>query len=216
MNNDEYNKLVAQAKEARKMILTMIVSAHASHIGSAYSTVEILIYLYEKVLSITKNTVSDPSRDIFILSKGWAVSALYAVLAQKGIIDTEELSTYCKDGSKYIGIATRNGLPGIEATTGSMGHGLPIAVGYAIASKLLEKKNKIIVLMSDGELNEGSVWEAILQAGHHKLDNLTVIIDYNKWQSFGKVTHSASNGSPGAKIVIPGILRIKEISSSAK
>ncbi len=183
----EFETLVLEAKELRKTILTMITGSHASHIASSYSIIEILVYLYEKVLKIDPHNPNKPDRDRFILSKGWGVAALYATLAQKGFFDKKLLETYCKDGSKLIGIATRNGIPGIEATTGSMGHGLPIGVGMALAAKLQELPYRVFVVVSDGECDEGSTWEAILQAGHHKLDNLTVIVDYNKWQSFGRV-----------------------------
>ena len=114
------------------------------------------------------------------------ISTLYTILARKGFLK-KLLDTYCQDGSKMIGIATRNGTPGIEATTGSMGHGLPIGVGMALAGKLQKREYRVFVMTSDGECDEGSTWEAILQAGHHKLDNLVVIVDYNKWQSFGRV-----------------------------
>jgi len=182
-----YYALERKAREIRNIILEMIVSAKASHIASSYSIVEILVYLYDKFLNINPENPLDPDRDRFILSKGWGVSALYTTLAQKKFFDKKLLKTHCKDGSKLIGIATRNGIPGIEATTGSMGHGLPIGVGIALAAKLQNLHYRVFVLISDGECDEGSTWEAILQAGHHKLDNLTVIVDYNKWQSFGRV-----------------------------
>lgn len=181
------NLLETKAKNIRKTILEMIVSSHASHIASSYSVVDLLVYLYEEVLKINPRKPLEPNRDRFILSKGWGASALYSVLANKGFFDLKLLKTHCKDGSKLIGTTTRNGLPGIEATTGSMGHGLPIGVGMAIAAKIQKRNYHIFVLMSDGECDEGSTWEAALQAGHHQLDNLIVIIDYNKWQSFGKV-----------------------------
>ncbi len=188
MNNTlQLEDLKNHAREIRKTVLSMIIEAHASHIGSAYSIVELLVYLYNKVLRIDPKKSHFASRDRFILSKGWGVVALYAVLSRKGFFDKSLLNTYCKDGSNLIGSATKNGIPGIEATTGSMGHGLPIGVGMALASKLQNKDNRVFVLVSDGECDEGSTWEAILHAGHHKLDNLIVIVDYNKWQSFGRV-----------------------------
>lgn len=187
MDKKDVQRLTLLAKKLRRTILDMIVDAHASHIASSYSIVEILIYLYEYVLTFDHKDPLDSQRDRFILSKGWATSALYALLAEKGFFEKKLLNTYCKDGSKLIGIATRNGIAGIEATTGSMGHGLPIGVGMALAAKLKNLPYRVFVLISDGECDEGSTWEAILQAGHHKLDNLTVIVDYNKWQSFGRV-----------------------------
>jgi len=187
MTNNKLSDLQKKAKEIRRTVLSMIVGAKASHIASSYSVVDLLVYLYDYVLRIDPKNPQDPDRDRFILSKGWGVSALYAILAKKGFFEQRLLEAYCRDGSKMIGISTRNGIPGIEATTGSMGHGLPIGVGMALAAKLKKQKNRIFVIISDGECDEGSTWEAILQAGHHKLENLVVIIDYNKWQSFGRI-----------------------------
>lgn len=192
---DEHELLIEESKEIRKQIFSIIVSANASHIASSYSIVEILVYLYEKVLKINPKKLTDENRDRFILSKGWGISALYSILCRKGFFDKRLLETYCQNGSKMIGIATKNGVPGIEATTGSMGHGLPIAVGMAKALKLKNSNAKVYVIISDGELDEGSTWEGILLAAHHKLDNLTVIVDYNKWQSFGR-TNEVLNLEP--------------------
>lgn len=183
----KFDDLIQEAKNIRKDVLKMIVSAHASHIASSYSIVELLVYLYEKTLRINPRKPRDPNRDRFVLSKGWGVSTLYTILAKKGFFEKKLLDTYCQNGSKMIGIATRNGIHGIEATTGSMGHGLAIGVGMALAAKMQKKDYRVFVLISDGECDEGSTWEAILQAGHYQLGNLIVIIDYNKWQSFGRV-----------------------------
>jgi len=196
---NRYKKLEEIAKEVRKQSLGMILTAHASHIASSFSVIELLVYLYEKTLKINPRKPRDPNRDIFILSKGWGVSALYAVLAHKGFISKQILKSYCSDGSKLIGIATRNGIPGIEATTGSMGHGLPIGVGIAKAFKLQKRKRRVYVIISDGECDEGSTWEAALLAAHHKLDNLTVFVDYNKWQSFGRTNEVLNLESLSAK-----------------
>jgi transketolase len=186
LSKKEQIRLTHISLDIRKTILTIISNAHASHIGSAYSSVELLVYLYEKVIQIDPKKPFAENRDRFILSKGWGVSALYSILSYKKIIPKNKLTTYCSDGSQFIGIATRNGIPGLEATTGSMGHGLPIAVGTAFAAKLKHQKHKIIVMIGDGELNEGSTWEAILHASHFKLDNLLLIIDLNGWQSYGR------------------------------
>lgn len=176
-----------QAKEIRRMVLRVIFKARASHLASAFSAVEILLYLYDYVLKINPRKPLEENRDRFILSKGWAASALYAILAKKGFFSEKDFfKNYCADGSKFVGITTLNGLPGIEATTGSMGHGLPIGLGMALAGKRAKKKFRVFVVISDGELDEGVTWEAILFAGHHKIDNLVVIIDYNKFQSFGR------------------------------
>ena len=186
MNKKDISELEKIAHEVRKLTISMIVKAHASHIGSSYSIVEMLVYLYEKVLKINPKKPNDPDRDRFILSKGWGISAVYSMLALKGFFSKKLLQEYCLDGSKLIGGSTRNGIPGIEATTTSMGHGFPIGVGMALAGKLQKRKYKVYVIISDGELDEGSTWESILIAGHHKLDNLIVLVDYNKWQAFGR------------------------------
>lgn len=187
MSKNELKKLETIAKEVRKSVISMIVRAHASHIASSYSVVEIMVYLYENILRIDPKNPSDPNRDRFILSKGWGVSTLYSILAEKRFIDKKQLLNYCTDGSKMIAGSARNGVPGLEATTTSMGHGLPIGVGMAMAGKLQKRNYKVYVIVSDGECDEGSTWESFLIAAHHKLDNLIVIIDYNKWQSFGRV-----------------------------
>lgn len=186
VTTSEIAHLSNEAKKIRKTVLSIITTAHASHIASAYSVVDLLVYLYAHTLWIPPHNSLDSDRDRFILSKGWGVSALYAVLVSKGFFSSTLLKSYCADGSKLIGIATRNGIPGVEATTGSMGHGLPIGVGMAMAMKMQSRKSRIFVLIGDGECDEGSTWEAVLQAGHHKLDNLVVIIDVNTWQSFGR------------------------------
>jgi transketolase len=183
------------AKDVRRTVLHMIVSAHASHIAPAYSITEILVYLYSHVLKINSKKPNGINSDRFILSKGWGISALYTVLAKKGYIKKSDLLTYCKDGSKYIGIATRNNIPGIDSSTGSAGHGLPIGIGMALGMRIQNIKKKVYVLMGDGETDEGTTWESALIAAHHHLHNLVVIIDYNKWQSFGR-TNDVLNLEP--------------------
>lgn len=195
MSVNKFTRLEKVSKELRKTILAMILKAHASHVASSYSAVELLVYLYEKVISINPKQPLHQDRDRFILSKGWGISALYAILAHKGFFPKKLLDEYCEDGSKMIGIATRNGVSGIEATTGSMGHGLPIGVGIAKGLKIRKSNARVYVMISDGECDEGSTWEGILLGAHHKLDNLTVIIDYNKWQSFGR-TNEVLNLEP--------------------
>lgn len=200
MTKNTYSELRALAKEVRKLTISMIVKAHASHIASSYSPVEMLVYLYEKVLRINPKNPNDPNRDRFILSKGWGVSSLYAILAEKKFFSKKQLEDYCANGSKFIGGSTRNGIPGIEATTTSMGHGLPIGVGMAMAAKLQKKDFKVYVIISDGECDEGSTWESFLIGAHHKLDNLTILIDYNKWQSFGRIKDVLSLEPLGEKL----------------
>lgn len=195
MKAEKKEFLQQKAREARKTIMKMIVKAVASHIASAYSTVEILAYLYHEVINIDPDDPYSPGRDRFILSKGWGVSALYSILEQRGLLSKKDIDDYCQNGSRMIGIATRNGIPGIEATTGSMGHGLPLAVGIAKALKIQKNPSRVFAIIGDGELDEGSTWEGVLLGAHHKLNNLIVFVDYNKWQSFGR-TNEVLNLKP--------------------
>jgi len=174
------------AKAIRKRALRMVHRAKSSHIGSCLSAADILAVLYGKVLRVDPTRPDWPERDRFILSKGHAASALYAVLAERGFFPVDLLDTYCEDGSRLVGHVT-SGVPGVEVSTGSLGHGLPVACGMALAAKRRKLPWRVFALLSDGELDEGSNWEAILFAPHHKLDNLTAIVDYNKIQSFGSV-----------------------------
>lgn len=190
--------LASTAKEIRKKIIEMKFKAQEEHIGSALSCVDVLAVLYYKILNIDPKDCLNENRDRVVLSKGHAATALYAVLAKKGFFEEKLLDEYCKDGSKIAGHSTKGSLPGVEATAGSLGHGLPIATGMALAGKMDKKDYKVFVLISDGECDEGTTWEAALFAAHNKLDNLTVIIDYNKWQAFGK-TNEVLNLEPLAK-----------------
>jgi transketolase len=175
------------AKEIRKKILKMMYESKAAHIGSCLSCVDILTTLYFRILKIDPKNPLAKNRDRFILSKGHAVAALYAVLAKRGFFPKEILDTYYQNGGKLPGHSTLGTVPGIEITTGSLGHGLSMGAGMALAGKRDEKKYRVFVLMSDGECEEGSTWEAALFAHHHKLDNLIGIVDYNKLQAFGKI-----------------------------
>ena len=166
----------------RKNIIVLTHQAKSSHIGSCLSIVEILTYLYFRV--IKKNR-----QDRFILSKGHGTLALYCVLHEKKILNKKILFSYGKNNSLLMGHASHH-VPGIIFSTGSLGHGLPVAVGLALSSKIKKKPKKIYVLLSDGELNEGSVWEALMFASHHNLDNLCVIVDYNKIQSLTSVKNT--------------------------
>ena len=178
---DYYKK----SNKIRKMILAMHNAAQTSHIGSAFSCVDILTALYFAVLKINPKDPLNKKRDRFILSKGHAISALYATLAEKKFFPEILLKQYCCNGGLLPGHATRGSVPGVEASTGSLGHGLPIGSGIAFAGKADGFNYRVFVLMSDGECNEGSVWEAALFAAQHQLDNLVGIIDYNKLQGFG-------------------------------
>jgi transketolase len=181
--NKNYEKI---AKEIRKKILKMIFNSQTSHIGSALSVVDILTVLYFKILSIDPKAPWAKNRDRFILSKGHAVSAWYATLAKRGFFNEEILDKYCVDGGILSGHPDRFSVPGIESSTGSLGHGLPIGVGLAFAGKKDKKNYRVFVLMSDGECEEGSVWEAAISASRLKLDNLIGIIDANKLQAYEK------------------------------
>lgn len=172
------------ATRVRRAVLGMIHAAKASHIGSCLSCIDLLTVLYTKVANLDKELKED--RDRIIFSKGWAAAAAYVFLAEKGIIPKEDLKTYCQPGSPYIGLVERS-VRGIEASTGSMGHGLPIGLGMALGAKRSDQKWKTFVLMSDGEMDCGTTWESALIASHHKLDNLIVIVDCNRWQAIGRI-----------------------------
>jgi len=161
--------------------------ANSSHIGSSLSTADLLAVLYGRVLRLDASQPAWPERDRFILSKGHGCAALYAILVERGFFPLEWLETYYQNGSPLAGHATHKNVPGVEVSTGSLGHGLPIATGMALAAKRDAKTYRIFCLLSDGECDEGSTWESALFAPHHRLDNLTAIVDYNKIQSFGRV-----------------------------
>jgi transketolase len=164
----------------------MVGAANASHIGSCLSAADVLAVLYAEVLRIDPSRPDWPQRDRFILSKGHAAAILYATLAERGFFPVEHLATYSADGSILTGHVSHQAL-GVELSTGSLGHGLPIGCGLALAAKRQKEAWRTFVLLSDGELDEGSNWEAALFAGHHRLDQLVAIVDYNKIQSFGSV-----------------------------
>ena len=174
------------ARAIRADALRMVYAASASHIGSSLSMVDLLAVLYGGVLRVDPTRPDWPERDRFVLSKGHAAAAGYATLAEVGFFPVELLATYCQDGSRLPGHLTRT-VPGVELSTGSLGHGLPVGCGMALAARADGRPSRIFVLLSDGELDEGSNWEAILFAAHHGLDNLVAIVDYNKIQSFGSV-----------------------------
>ena len=172
------------ALKIRIHALKMVNRARTSHIGSNLSAADLLAALYGGILRVDPSNPDWSDRDRFILSKGHATAAIYAVLAERGFFPLGWLDDYCQNGSLLPGHITR-GLPGTEASTGSLGHGSPIACGIALAGKRDSRNYRVFVLLGDGECDEGSVWESVLFAPHHKLDNLIAIIDYNKIQSFG-------------------------------
>ncbi len=176
------------AKEIRRNILEMIYRTKSPHIGSCFSMVEILVALYFKILRVDPKNPQNPNRDRFILSKGHGVPALYQVLAKREFINKETLKGFAKDGGTLEQHPTRNISQGIEISSGSLGHGLSIGTGMALAGKYDKANYRIFTYLSDGELEEGLTWEAIMFSAHHKLDNLVAIIDYNKLQAMGKVS----------------------------
>jgi len=161
--------------------------ARSSHIGTCFSVADIIAALYGRVLRIDPARPNWPERDRFVLSKGHGCAALYAVLAERGFFPPTWLDGYYLDGSKLWGHATHHSVPGVEVSTGSLGHGLGIATGMALAGKRDGAPWRVFACLSDGECDEGSTWEAVLFAPHHHLDNLVAIVDYNKIQSLGTV-----------------------------
>lgn len=174
------------AKKIRKKIFLMSYRAGSGHIAPSLSCVEILVALYFKILNINRNNLNDQNRDRFILSKGHASSALYSILAEKGIIDEKLLDTFCQKDGILGAHPEAHFIPGVEVSTGSLGHGLSFGSGMALAGKIDNENYRVFVLLSDGECQEGSVWEAAAFASQHKLNNLVAIVDYNKLQSLGR------------------------------
>ena len=177
--------LTALSYELRKDVIEIICAGKAGHIGGDMSVIDTLITLYFKQMNISPENADDPDRDLFVMSKGHSVEALYAVLAKKGFFTLEEvLEKFSKFGSKFIG-HPNNKLPGIEMNSGSLGHGLPVCVGMALAGKMNNKSYRVYTVMGDGELAEGSVWEGAMAASHYKLDNLCAVVDRNRLQISG-------------------------------
>ncbi|AJD31865.1 transketolase [Clostridium sporogenes] len=180
---DELNKI---SNEMRKDVIKMAYKGCSSHVGSSLSIIDILTVLYFKFLNINILNFETKNRDKFILSKGHASSALYSILVKRGFIKKEILDTYYTNGCALSGHPKRNSIPGIEASTGSLGHGLAIACGLSLSDKTDNRGNKTVVLMGDGECNEGSVWESAMFASARKLNNLIAIVDNNKLQGLGR------------------------------
>ncbi len=176
------------ALRIRRHAVEMTHSGKSSHLGSVLSIADILAVLYNGgILNVKPENPKWEERDRFILSKGHAGAGVYAVLAEMGFFPIEQLKTHYRNGSLLSGHVSHKGIPGVELSTGSLGHGLSIGAGLALAAKLDKKDWRTFVLLSDGECDEGSTWEAALFAGHHKLDNLIAIVDYNKIQSLALV-----------------------------
>ena len=218
--------LEQKAKWVRNQVLEMCVAAGAGHVAPAFSCTDILVALYQGgILRVNPQNLAQEDRDRFILSKGHASTALYAVLADMGYFPTSELSTYCKTGTRLGGHPDAD-IPGVEISTGSLGHGLPVGAGLALAAKMDQKDDITVVLMSDGECQEGSNWEAALFAAHHHLDNLVAIVDRNglqaidfteqvialeplkqKWEAFGWDVRTADGHSCDSLLSTLGDIR---------
>ncbi len=181
------NDLRELARRLRIHAVRMTSRAKSSHVASTMSMAEILAVLYRRILRIRPDAVDAPDRDRLILSKGHACAGLYAVLAECGFFPPDWLDSFYTNGAKLPGHATADGIPGVEISTGALGHGLSIACGMALAAKLDGRPYRVFTVLSDGECDEGSTWEAVLLAPQQKLDNLVAIVDYNKIQSLGTV-----------------------------
>lgn len=195
-NKARATKLDQRSKYLRRRIIETLDATRRGHVGAALSLVEILRVLYDDVLRYDARNPKWDQRDRCILSKGHGCLALYVVLQDKGFFPEEELWKFC-EASGILGGHPEIKVPGVEASTGSLGHGLPIGVGLALSARHDKVGHRVFVIVGDGECNEGSVWEAALCAGKHKLSNLTVVVDYNKYQSYGP-THDVQDLEPFA------------------
>lgn len=176
-----------RSRALRSLAVDALEGGARGHIGATMSLIEIFRVLYDDVLLFDSRSPAWEERDRVILSKGHGCIALYTILADKGFFPKDELWTFCRYASTLGGHPERGHVPGVEASTGALGHGLAVGVGMAYAARIKGAAHHVYVVTGDGELDEGSVWESALAAGHHKLANLTVIVDYNKLQSYGRV-----------------------------
>lgn len=183
----------------RKIILDMAYSGATVHVPCAFSIVEMCSVIYDKFLN-SGNHAEDPNRDYFVLSKGHGVMAVYACLKELGLLSSDDLSNYFKDGTKLKGLSDCH-VPGLEVTSGTLGHGLSIAVGLALGLKLKKTKQKVFCIVGDGESNEGAIWEALLFSAHWKLSNLIVLFDCNGYQAMGATQEVMSLGSMKDKLL---------------
>jgi len=188
-----------RSRDLRRLVVRALDGGGRGHIGSSMSLIEILRVLYDDVLRHRPAEPKWQGRDRFILSKGHGCLALYAILADKGYFPTEELARFCQRDSFLGGHPEAGKIPGVEASTGTLGHGLSIGIGVALAARIRKTDSRIFVAMGDGEIDEGSVWEAAMCAGKHALSGLTAIIDYNKMQSYGPVSEVQPLEPLGAK-----------------
>lgn len=180
----------ALAARIRRHAVTMTHLGKSSHVGSVLSIADILAVLYGRVMHVRPKTPAWPARDRFILSKGHAGAGVYAALAESGFFPVEDLKTHYGNGSRLSGHVSHKGVPGVELSTGSLGHGLSVGAGMALSAKRTGKRHRVFVLLSDGECDEGSNWEAIMFAAHHGLKNLVAIVDYNKIQSLASIAET--------------------------
>ncbi len=174
-----------RSRELRRLVLDALEGGGRGHLGSSMSLIEILRALYDDFLRYRVDEPRWPGRDRLILSKGHGCLTLYALLADKGFIERDALRGFCSQHSCLGGHPELGKIPGVEASTGALGHGLSIGVGMALASRIRNDGSRVVVVTGDGEINEGSVWEAAMSAAKHRLENLTVMVDYNKLQSYG-------------------------------
>ena len=182
----DFDSLAIAAARIRGRVIKLSHQARTPHLGSSLSFVELLVYLYWNFLKISPEIAKHPARDRFVLSKGHGITTLYAVLAERGFFSPELFEDYAQAGSPLPEHPSPRCVPGIEAATGSLGHGLSVATGIALASKMNVIPYGVVTLLSDGECNEGSTWEAALLAPAHNLNNLVAIVDFNKWQATGR------------------------------
>lgn len=192
--------IAARARRIRRDAVELTSRARTSHVGSSLSMADVLAVLYSGVLRVNPAQPDWPNRDRFVLSKGHAAAGAYAALAEAGFFSREWLlENFCRDGSHLAGHITHEGVPGVDVSTGSLGHGLSLACGMALAGIREARAYRVFALLSDGECDEGSSWEGVLFASHHKLDNLIAIVDYNKIQSLGRVEEVLRLDPLGAK-----------------
>lgn len=184
MNDIQKKECLDLARKVRLHCLNMVYRGKSGHIGSMLSTADVYSVLYTRVLNVSPEQPEKESRDRFILSKGHGGAALLATLAERGFFPMEWLNGYYQDNGKLSGHISHH-IPGVEFSTGSLGHGLPVACGMAMAAKQAKKTHRVFCMVSDGDLNEGSSWEAIMLAGQHRWDNLIMLVDYNRLQALG-------------------------------
>lgn len=187
------------ARKIRRHVVGMTHRSKASHVGTSLSMADLLAVLYGGVLRVDPSNLAWPGRDRFVLSKGHGCAGLYAVLAERGFFPVARLAEFYQDGTTLAGHVTHSGVPGVEVSTGALGHGLSIACGMALAGRRDPRRFRVFALLSDGECDEGATWEAALLAAHHRLDNLVAIVDYNKIQSLGAVKDVLDLDPLGAK-----------------